>query len=162
MQLNQYLVLETIIIVLRSSRIVKHTSLKKNRWCFICSVSTAASSRAAAGITATESLMNSFGRDHLTCSPCFCWSIGRRENCENVVLIYQIKYSVTADILCFQCLLWSVPFRELRNASVSVLGDCFSMAVIQQLPKKDLDKMDEQCKEDSEDTENGVCQAQWI
>lgn len=33
-------------------------SLRRNRWCFSCSVSTAASSREAAGITATEFLMN--------------------------------------------------------------------------------------------------------
>lgn len=40
-------------------------------------------------------------------------------------------------------------FRDLCNASVSVLGDCFSVAVVQQLSRKDLDKMDEQCEEDT-------------
>ena len=52
-------------------------------------------------------------------------------------------------MLCFHRLLWFVPSRELCNPSVSVLGDCFSVAVVQQLSRKDLDKMDEQCEEDT-------------
>lgn len=53
--------------------------------------------------------------------------------------------------LSSQCALCFVPFRDLCNASVSVPGDCFSVAVVQQLSRKDLDKIDEQSKEDTED-----------
>lgn len=46
-------------------------------------------------------------------------------------------------------------------ASVSVLGDCLSMAVIQQRPKDVLDKMDEQRDEDRGYSER-IQWAQWI
>lgn len=70
----------------------------------------------------------------------------------NILSKIQVK---VADIPCFHCLLWFVPFRDLCNTSASVLGDCLSMAVVQQLSRKDLDKMDEQCEEGEEDTVRG-------
>lgn len=64
-------------------------------------------------------------------------------------------------MLWLHCWRWSAPFRKLDNTSVSVLGDCLSMAVIQQRPKDVLDKMDEQRDEDRGYSER-IQWAQWI
>lgn len=66
--------------------------------------------------------------------------------CENISAKIQHKVS---GMLWFHCSLWSVPFRKLGNTSVSFLGDCLSIAVIQHRPKNTLEKMDEQCHEES-------------
>lgn len=54
------------------------------------------------------------------------------------------KCSAKCQICCgFTVVAVAVPFRKLGDISVSVLGDCLSVAVIQQRPKDVLDKMDE-------------------
>lgn len=61
-----------------------------------------------------------------------------RQDCQNAA--QSVRYVVAS----LQWLwLWPVPFRKLGDTSVSVLGDCLSVAVIQQRPKDVLDKMDE-------------------
>ena len=46
--------------------------------------------------------------------------------------------------------LWSVPLRELCNASVSVLGEIASAwQLFSNCPRKTLKKMDEQCEEET-------------
>lgn len=106
-------------------------------------------------IRATESLMNIFGRDHYTCFLCFLQSnTGDKIVKTNVDVLNKVQCTV-AGILCSHCLLWYVLLRDLCNTSVSVLGDCLSMAAVQQLSRKDLEKMDEQCEEDTADTVRG-------
>ncbi|MED6251742.1 hypothetical protein ATANTOWER_002331 [Ataeniobius toweri] len=75
----------------------------------------------------------------------------RQVNKKKEVLMHEIIRQHGGSSVC-HCESWFVLFSDLCRTSVCVPGDYLSVAVVHWLSRKDLDKMDELCEGDTEDT----------